>query len=76
MPGLPLTYWLVSVVKILESIFIVCGSLYALNGASFPVQVPVREKPFVEVVPLSDWLHLQAGSVELESDSICGVDGL
>src|SRR5260370_4049567 len=31
----------------------------SLNGASFPVQVPVREKPFVEVVPLSDWLHLQ-----------------
>src|SRR5260370_13825142 len=69
MPGLPPTYWLNSVVKILESIFIACGSLYALNGASFPVQVPVREKPFVEVVPLFEWLHLQAGSVELELDS-------
>src|SRR5713226_8824050 len=40
---------------VLESLLIACDTLYAFNSESFPVQAPVREKPFVEVVPRSKW---------------------
>src|SRR5712692_7940559 len=40
---------------VLESLLIACDTLYAFNSESFPVQAPVREKPFVEVAPLSKW---------------------
>ena len=49
--------------RVLESLVIACDTLYEFNGASFPVQAPVREKPFAEVVPLSKWPRLQAGCV-------------
>src|SRR6266566_116889 len=39
------------------------------NSESFPVQAPVREKPFVDVVPLSAWPRLQAGCILWESNS-------
>jgi hypothetical protein len=41
--------------EVLESILIARASLYMFNGESFPVQAPVREKPFLDVVPLSEW---------------------
>jgi len=37
--------------KVLESLSIVCDSLYAFNGGSLSVPGPVREKPFVKAVP-------------------------
>src|SRR5713226_6500820 len=40
---------------VLESLLFACDTLYAFNSESFPVQAPVREKPFVEVVPRSKW---------------------
>ena len=37
--------------KVLESLSIVCDSLYAFGGGSLSVPDPVRDKPFVKVVP-------------------------
>ena len=41
--------------SVVESLSIACDTLYAFKSESFPAQAPVREKPLVEVAPLSKW---------------------
>jgi len=57
--------------RVLESLLIACDTLY---GASFPVQAPVREKPFADLCPNGHAFRPDAFS--WNRIQICSVGGI